>query len=82
MHPKTEKNPRGAGRKKKYATEEERREGYLARKLRYNRKLDNRSERVVAYLNSTESRKLEAIMARAKIASKAAAVRWLIEQQA
>lgn len=84
MDPTTQKKHRrpGAGRPKKYATEEERRRGYLERHLRYNRKLENNSERVVAYLGADEARNLEEIMARKKLPSKAAAIRWLIGRHA
>lgn len=82
MDSNTQKKHRrpGAGRPKKYATEEERRKGYLERHLRYNRKLENNSERVVAYLGTDEARNLAGIMAREKLPSKAAAIRWLIAQ--
>ena len=77
MHPKTAKNPRGAGRPTKYRTEEERRAAHSVANKRYNAKRPGR-RRVVTHVDDEQEARLQAIMAREGLPSMAAAVRWLI----
>ena len=82
MHPKTEKNPRGAGRPTKWRSEEERRAARRATNRRYDAKARQGRVRVATYVDAEEGQKLQAIMAREGLPSMAAAVRWLISQHA
>ena len=78
MHPKTERNPRGAGRSIKYSTEEERRAARSERNRRYEAKVRQRGVRVVTYVDAAQVEKLHTIMAREGLRSMAAAFRWML----
>lgn len=79
MHPKTERNPRGAGRPTKWRSEEERLAARRATNRRYEAKSRQGRVRVVTYVDAAQAAKLQAIMAREGLPSMAAAFRRLLE---
>lgn len=80
MHPKTARNPRGAGRPPKYRTEAERRAARSVINKRYEKKARQGRVRVVTYVESEQAAQLQTIMEREGLPSMASAVRWMLER--
>ena len=79
MHPKTERNPRGAGRPAKWKSDEERRAAQREANKRYRQKAKQGGVKVVTHVDAEQAERLQAIMERESLPSMAAAVRWLLE---
>lgn len=79
MHPKTEKNPRGAGRPPKWKSDEERRAAQREANKRYRQKARQGGVKVETHFDTEQAARLQAIMAREGLPSMAAAIRWMIK---